>query len=119
MTETEPAGADGATAESMSTTEHVALDDLDGTPHAVAFPDGEPRTIRLSLAADESVPEHDHPDREIVVYLVEGRVRITIDGETHVVEAGDLVRFDGDQPISPTAETDATALIVLAPRSDG
>lgn len=110
---------DGDAAErEVTPTEHVALDDLEGTPHAVAFPDAEPRTIRLTLAAGQSVPEHDHPDREIVVYLIEGRVRFGIGEKTHVVEAGDLVRFDGDQPISPTAETDATALIVLSPRSD-
>lgn len=94
--------------------ERVTLDELEGTPHAVAFPGSEPRTIRLSLSAGEAIPEHDHPGRRIVVHLLEGRIRFTIGGEEHVVSAGELLRFDGDQPIQPTAETDSTALIVLA-----
>lgn len=94
-----------------------ALDDLDGEPHANAFPDAEPKTIRLTLAAGEEVPAHDHPDREIVLYLVEGEIELTLGEETHEVTAGDVARFDGDQEVSPKATEHSTALIVLAERA--
>jgi len=96
----------------------TALDDLEGEPHANVFPEAEPKTVRLTLAEDEAVPAHDHPDREIVLYLVEGEVELEVGGETHEVTAGDVARFDGDQDISPWATADSTALLVLAPRSD-
>lgn len=95
-----------------------ALEDLEGEPHANAFPDAEPKTIRLKLASGEEVPPHDHPDREIVFYLIEGEVELQLGEETYDVTAGDVARFDGDQDVSPRATEDSTALIVLAKRSE-
>lgn len=94
------------------------LDDLDGQPHANVFPDAEPTTVRLTLAEGESVPAHDHPDREIVFYLVDGAMTLELGDETHELTAGDVARFDGDQQIAPTAGEASTALIVLARRSE-
>lgn len=94
------------------------LSELESTPHANLFPDAEPRTIRLSLEAGEAVPEHRHPEREIVLHLLEGSVELTLDGTVHELEAGEVIRFDGDREISPRAVTDATALLVLATRAD-
>jgi quercetin dioxygenase-like cupin family protein len=94
------------------------LSELDGEPHARVFPDAEPKTIRLTLAADEEIPRHSHPDREIVLYLVSGAVEVRVDEETDTLAAGDIARFDGDHEISPRAIEDSVALLVLAPRSD-
>jgi quercetin dioxygenase-like cupin family protein len=94
------------------------LDDLDGQPHANVFPDDEPKTIRLTLDAGESIPEHDHPEREIIFYVVEGTIELTLGEDTHELTTDDIARFDGDQDISPTAKTESTALIVLAPGSE-
>lgn len=94
------------------------LNELEGQPHANVFPDKEPKTVRLTLDAGGAVAPHSHPDREIVLYLVEGTVELGLGTETHDLSAGDIARFDGDQEISPRAVEDATALIVLAPRSD-
>lgn len=91
-----------------------ALDDAEGHPHANVFPQAEPKTIRLTLDAGESVPAHTHPGRDIVFYLREGTVKVDIGAETHRLTAGDIARFDGDQDIAPHAEVDSTALIVLA-----
>ncbi|NHN42776.1 cupin domain-containing protein [Halorubellus sp. JP-L1] len=93
------------------------LDELDGHPHANVFPDAEPKTIRLTLDADESVAAHSHPDREIVFYLVDGAIELDLDGATHDLTAGDVARFDGDQEIAPRALEASTALIVLASRT--
>ena len=93
----------------------VHLDDAEGEPHATLFPESEPKTIRLRLAAGESVPEHDHPGRVIVLHLLAGEVELSLDGEVHEAVAGDVLRFDGDQQIAPTAVEDSEALLVLAP----
>jgi quercetin dioxygenase-like cupin family protein len=34
-------------------------------------------------------PEHAHPDHESICYLVSGRVRVVIDGESFIAEPGD------------------------------
>ncbi|WP_117595378.1 DUF2249 domain-containing protein [Haloprofundus halophilus] len=94
-----------------------SLDELESTPHANVFPGEEPKTVRLRLAAGERVPAHSHPDRQIVVYLVSGRLALDLDEETLGLEPGDVVRFDGDREVSPRAVTDSTALLVLATRS--
>jgi quercetin dioxygenase-like cupin family protein len=92
---------------------------LDGdTPSRQPLFDGEPRTVLLALDAGESVPAHRHPDRRIVFHVLDGELALTLDEETHALAAGDVVRFDGDQDISPAAETDARALLVLAPTAD-
>ncbi|QLD91046.1 cupin domain-containing protein [Natronomonas salina] len=96
----------------------TSLSDLESTPHANLFPGDEPKTIRLSLGAGEAVPPHRHPDRQIVLHLLEGTVELALGDDVHELEAGEVIRFDGDQEISPTAVTDATALLVLAPRVD-
>lgn len=94
--------------------ERVSLAELSGSPHAVPFPEAEPKTVRLQLEAGESVAPHDHPGRSIVFHLLEGSLSLDLDGETYELTAGDVARFDGDQQIAPTAEEDTTALIVLA-----
>ncbi len=96
----------------MTTIERLAA--LDATPHANVFPEGEPMTIRLQLAAGERVDPHRHPDRQIVFSLLEGTIDLELGDETHTVEGGEVAQFDGDQDISPVARTDSTALIVLA-----
>nr|WP_156708395.1 cupin domain-containing protein [Natronomonas sp. CBA1123] len=104
----------GARTSDVSTKRH--LSELDSTPQANVFPGTEPKTVRLSLSAGEEIPPHRHPDRHIVLYLLEGRLDLVLDDSTHELDAGDIVRFDGDRQISPKAVTDATALLVLASR---
>ena len=95
-----------------------SIDELEGEPHANVFPTAEPKTVRLSLSEGEQVEPHNHPDREIVLYLIAGELELRLDGEAHQAQSGDVVRFDGARDVSPSAKTDCTALIVLAPRSE-
>lgn len=111
-------GSEDAETPDGSATEHVALADLTTEPQATAFPEHEPRTVRLSLDAGEAVPEHTHPGRDIVFHVLEGRIELGLDDETLDVAAGELVRFPGERRVSPSAPVDATALVLLAPRPD-
>ncbi|RBI63417.1 cupin [halophilic archaeon] len=92
------------------------LADLDGDPTAVVFPGAEPKTVRLTLDEGERVAPHRHPDRQVVLAVLDGRLTLDVGDETRTVEAGETVRFDGRQEVSPFAETDVTALLVLARR---
>jgi len=97
--------------------ETTQLDTVTGSPHATVFAEG-PRTVRLTLAAGESVPEHRHPEATPLIHVVEGELDVAVDGESYTVEAGGLLRFDGRKSVSPTAREDSVAVVVLAPRSE-
>ena len=100
----------------MATIEH--LDDLEATPHANVFPAEEPKTIRLTLDADERVDPHTHPSRDIVLYVVEGALDLALDDEQQSLVAGDIAQFAGEREISPVAREPSTALVVLAERAE-
>lgn len=95
-----------------------SLPEVEGTPHANVFPEREPKTIRLTLEANEEVPPHAHPDREIVCYVIDGAIELRLGETVHELRAGEIVSFDGDQDISPRALEESVALLVLAPRAE-
>jgi len=96
--------------------EQATLDDLTATPHARPFDAGEPAVVRLALGAGERVDPHTHPDRRVVLSLQTGVLALDLDGETHRLEAGDVIRFEGRREVSPRAVEDSEALIVLVRR---
>jgi quercetin dioxygenase-like cupin family protein len=99
-------------------TERVSLSELGDLSRVRVF-EGEPQTMKLALEAGERVPPHQHPDRQIVFHLIEGRLRLTLGDGASDLEAGELVRFDGDQDVSLNALERSTAIVVLATRADG
>ncbi|GGC48140.1 cupin domain-containing protein [Haloferax sulfurifontis] len=98
--------------------EHAALADLPPVMHASVFETDRPKTVRLRLEAGDEVPAHSHPGFDIVFHVVDGRMELTLDGETHEVAAGELMRFGGDRDISPRAPVDCSAVLVFAPTAD-
>ena len=94
--------------------DHVSLDDLDARPHAAVFESG-PKTVRLELEAGDGVAAHSHPGKDVLFHVLDGEMDVEHDGESTTVAAGDVLRFDGERDVAPTAVTDATALVVLAP----
>ena len=93
----------------------VSVPGLDGEPHAEVFAEG-PRTVRLRLDAGEAVPEHRHPGTDVLLYVVEGRLDVSVGEDVHELAAGDALRFDGDREVAPHAMEPTTALVVFAPR---
>ncbi|QPV63362.1 cupin domain-containing protein [Halosimplex litoreum] len=93
--------------------EVVHLPDREGDGRGVLF-GGAPKTVRLSLDAGDRVPPHQHPGTEIVCYVVDGALDVTLGDETVDLVAGDAARFSGDRDISPRAREDSVALLVLA-----
>lgn len=91
---------------------------LKQTPHADVFEQREPRTIRLQLEAGQHLPSHSHPDTNIVLHLLSGQLELTLDENTYELAPGELIRFSGNQEISPHAVEPSTAVIVFAPQVD-
>ncbi|QAU12108.1 DUF2249 domain-containing protein [Halorubrum sp. BOL3-1] len=110
--------------------ETVRIDDLNGEPHARAFPGSEPKTVRPSLSAGEDVAEHDHPDRTVLFHALEGSFDVALDGEDYRVETlgGDdvLIQYNDRTPqflfprlddrgfAHAAVETDETDAVVTA-----
>ncbi len=95
--------------------EITAIDVLTETPHAELFERREPRAVRLGLDAGDEVPPHTHPGTNVVLHLLDGRLDLSLDGESHELEPGDVARFSGEREISPRAIEASTALVVFAP----
>ncbi|WP_201293020.1 cupin domain-containing protein [Halobacterium bonnevillei] len=93
------------------------LDALEETTHAEVFETTPPRTVRLSLDAGDSVPAHQHPESHVVIYVRTGALELTLGDDVHDLEAGDAIRFDGAQDVSPLAVDDADALVFFAPKA--
>lgn len=98
--------------------ETTSLDALETTPHAEVFEQRQPRTVRLELDEGQRIPEHTHPEKDVVFYVVSGHLELTLDDETHELLSGDLIRFSGEREVSPYAVEASTALVVFAPRID-
>lgn len=97
---------------------HKPINDCEGVPHANVFPTEEPKTIRLTLDEGDSVGAHNHPDRQIILYQISGKMDLRLDGESHLLKEGDVIQFDGTHEVSPIAKEDSTALIVLAKKNE-
>ncbi|AHG01510.1 cupin (plasmid) [Halostagnicola larsenii XH-48] len=103
---------------SPTPTECATLETLEGEPHARVF-ENEPRTVRLTLDEGERLPAHTHPDRQVVFHLLEGRMAVTVGEDRHELRAGELLRFDGEQDVSPKALEKSVAIVVLAQHANG
>jgi quercetin dioxygenase-like cupin family protein len=66
------------------------------------------------LRAGSPLPLHDHP-QEQTGYLVSGRLRLTIGGETHDVAPGDSWSIPGGVRHGAEALEDAVAIEVFSP----
>jgi uncharacterized cupin superfamily protein len=77
----------------------------------------------VELPPGETIPEHDETERdqEEVFVVLTGETTMVIDGQEHVAPAGTFVRLDPEpqRTIVNRSETDATVLIISAPRTSG
>jgi quercetin dioxygenase-like cupin family protein len=70
--------------------------------------------VYWQIEADARLPEHSHPHEQIVNVL-EGRYELVVDGESHVLEAGDVLVIPGDTPHGGRAHSDCRILDVFSP----
>lgn len=71
--------------------------------------------MRLVLRAGRSLPPHSVPG-EITVQCIEGCIDVTVDGRSHVLQAGQLLYLAGGVTHGVTAVQDSSALVTVALR---
>lgn len=100
---------DGETVEAQTAVR--ALDQLKPDPQSRVF--DAPRTVLLALDAGEGIAPHRHPDATVVIHVLDGAMEIALDGTPQIVEAGELIRFDGSREVAPEALETARAVVQL------
>jgi quercetin dioxygenase-like cupin family protein len=93
-------------------TDVVSLDELTATPHATVF-ESDPRVVRLTLTADQRLPEHRHPGATVLFHVLDGSIDLALGGDVLELSPGDVARFDGDVDVAPHAREESTALVTL------
>ena len=72
--------------------------------------------IRLVLAAGKSMPLH-QLSGEITIQCIEGTLNVGVDGQTTLLQAGQLMFLLGAVPHSVTAQEHASALVTIVLKS--
>jgi len=70
--------------------------------------------VYWEVDGDHSLPEHAHPHEQIV-NMLEGTFELVVDGEPHVLNAGDVLVIPGNVPHSGRSHTDCRILDVFSP----
>ena len=70
--------------------------------------------VYWSIESGAKLPEHSHPHEQIVNVL-EGRYELVVDGEPHVLEAGDVLVIPGNAVHSGRSHTECRILDVFSP----
>jgi len=71
--------------------------------------------IRLVLLAGKSLPPHRVPG-EITIQCIEGRIDVTAEGKSHLLNAGQLLFLSGNQAHGVVAVENSSALVTIALR---
>ena len=59
-----------------------------------------PQMIRNQLPAYGSLPPHRHPGRQVSLAVLEGDLRVTLEGQTRTLQAGEELSFSGEQSVA-------------------
>jgi len=70
--------------------------------------------MHVMVKAGSLLPLHHHPHEQIT-NIIEGEFEMTIDGETKVCKAGDVIVIAGNKPHSGRAITDCRIIDVFNP----
>ena len=69
--------------------------------------------IRLIIPADKEICHHHDMAGEIMVQCLEGLITVQINGDTCVLEAGQMLYLSGGQPHSLRGIEDASVLLTI------
>ena len=70
---------------------------------------------RVTYDPGAVIPEHNHPDSEQLMYVVEGDVTLTVAGQTRTLTAGDLAVVSRGLDHHLSTESGCTFIEALAP----
>lgn len=81
-------------------------------PTKALFKSDQLELIRLVLQAGKSFPPHQVLG-EITIHCIEGEIDVTVDGESHILKAGQLLFLKGGTQHGVVALQDASALVTI------
>jgi quercetin dioxygenase-like cupin family protein len=90
--------------------------DLPGRRTVALFKSEDLEVIRLVLLAGKSLPPHKVPG-EITIQCIEGRLDVTVDGSSHLLQAGELLFLIGHVQHGVLALEDSSALVTITLRN--
>lgn len=70
--------------------------------------------VRFELKKGALIPKHHHPNEQIT-YILSGRVKVTMDGDDHIVKSGEVLIIPANVPHSFEALEDTIDIDVFAP----
>lgn len=85
---------------------------LSGEVSIALFKSEQLEVIRLVLPAGKSFPPHQVPG-EITIHCIEGRIDVTVEGHSNVLEAGQMLFLAGGVPHAVDGLEDASALVTI------
>lgn len=74
--------------------------------------------VRRAVDAGERLDIDTQPNERTALLVSSGRIEVTLDGERHTLEAGDVIRFDDAHDISPVALEHSEILLVATEQCD-
>ena len=79
---------------------------------------GDLEIIRLVVPAGKEIPTHKTPG-PVIIQCLEGRVELSALGSNHVLEAGQMLHLEADEPHAVRGVEDGSLLVtILSPRGD-
>ncbi len=86
---------------------------LAGTQTATLVKTPTLEVIRLIIPVDKEVCHHHEMTGEIMVHCLEGLITVQINGDSRVLEAGQMLYLAGGQPHSLRGIQDASVLLTI------
>lgn len=84
------------------------------TEYGVALSNENTRVVHISLKKDEKIKPHDHKDENVYFVVVKGGVEVYLnEEETHNMQPGKVISFDGIATISAQAKEDSDIFVFL------
>ena len=70
---------------------------------------------RVRYDPGAEIPEHSHPDTEQLIYVVEGDITVTVEGQTQTLRAGDVAVVNRGLNHNLSTEEGCTFIEALSP----
>ncbi len=94
--------------------QHAAIQMLPGVTRRLISAGGRSMAVRVVLAKGSIVPLHSHPHEQIG-FVAQGRMRITVAGETALLDAGDGYSIPSNVTHSVEVPEDTVAVDIFSP----
>jgi len=74
----------------------------------------------LNLTPGQKLPPHTHEDSDLIMYVITGGGKLTVDGKTQDITKGDVIYTKGQETFSFENDTqeNLSCFVVLAPRPE-